>query len=128
LDKYDVDDSDLEIIRHMLVGDTGVDIACKTDMPLTTIQRRSQCSLQEGFVIPLIHLNYRKFGLRREVLYLKCKNANLEEAVNYIAKIKGIGSAAAYLDSLNILANVEYGDSKKSARYYQCNTKDGLNK
>jgi DNA-binding Lrp family transcriptional regulator len=112
--KYDsFDESDLEIIRYMLAGYTGADIARKTGMPLTTIQRRSKRLLQEGFVIPVTHLNYKKFGLRRGMLFLKCKNADLEEAVKYISKIKGIESAGAYLGSLNLIANVVYVDIKE---------------
>jgi DNA-binding Lrp family transcriptional regulator len=97
----------------MLAGYAGADIARKTGMPLTTIQRRSRRLLQERFVVPVAHLNYRKFGLRRGLLYLKCKNTNLEDAVVRISRIKGIESAGAYLGSLNVIANVVYADSKE---------------
>lgn len=109
--KPKVDDFDMEIVNYMLAGYSTAEIAQKINKPLSTIQRRSRHLIDRGFVIPVMHLNFKKFGLRRGVLHFKCKTANLKEAVQKIAAIKGVESASGYLGSLEVIANVVYADS-----------------
>jgi DNA-binding Lrp family transcriptional regulator len=79
--------------------------------PLSTIQRRSSRLLEKGFVKPAMHLNYKKFGLRRGLLQFTCKGTNLREAAEKIGKIKGVEAVGGYLGSVEIIANVVYADS-----------------
>ena len=109
---YDIDETDLQIIGQMLAGYSFAEIARKTGIPLSTVQRRSQRILQEGFVVPVTHLNFKKFGLRRGMLLFRCKNASLHKAVDLISRVRGVESASAYLGSLDVIANVVYADSK----------------
>jgi DNA-binding Lrp family transcriptional regulator len=107
----EIDDTDMDIINYMLAGYSSTEIARKTKRPLSTIQRRSRHLLDKGFVISVMHLNFKKFGLRRGLLHFKCKTTDIQEAVEKIASIKGVESANGYLGSLDIIANVVYADS-----------------
>jgi DNA-binding Lrp family transcriptional regulator len=97
----------------MLAGYSNVEIAKKIQRPVSTVQRRTRQLYAEGYTVPVVHLNFSKFGLRRGLLQFKCKSANLKEAVEKISAIKGVESAGAYLGSLDIVANVVYADSKE---------------
>jgi DNA-binding Lrp family transcriptional regulator len=110
---YGIDETDLSIIENTLAGYSYSDISRKIGRPLSTIQRRGRKLVENGIFIPRSHINFRKFGLRRGILQFKCKSANLEEAVKKIATITGVESAAAYLGSLDVIANVVYADSKE---------------
>jgi DNA-binding Lrp family transcriptional regulator len=109
--KPKVDDFDMVLVNYMLAGYSTAEIAQKIDKLLSTTQRRSKHLIDRGFVIPVMHLNFKKFGLRRGVLHFRCKTANLKEAVQKIAAIKGVESASGYLGSLEVIANVVYADS-----------------
>ena len=106
-----VDETDIEIINYMLAGYSSVEIAQKTSKPLSTVQRRSRHVMDKGYIVPVMHLNFKKFGLRRGVLHFKCKTTDLQEAVEKLAAIKGVESVSGYLGSLEVIANVVYADS-----------------
>ncbi|HEX6068065.1 MAG TPA: Lrp/AsnC family transcriptional regulator [Nitrososphaera sp.] len=101
----------MEIINYMLAGLSSTEIAQKMKRPLTTVQRRSKRLIDKGYVVGVIHINFKKFGLRRGLLHFKCKTTEMQEAVEKIAAIKGVESASGYLGSLDIIANVVYADS-----------------
>jgi DNA-binding Lrp family transcriptional regulator len=109
--KPKMDDIDMAIINYMLAGYSTSEIAQKANKPLSTVQRRITRLTGKGFVVPVMHLNFKKFGLRRGVLHFKCKTTDLKEAVQKIAAISGVESASGYLGSLEIIANVVYADS-----------------
>jgi DNA-binding Lrp family transcriptional regulator len=110
---YDIDEFDMAIINHMLAGYSSTEIAKKTGKPLSTIQRRTRNMLVKGYVIPIMHLNFKKFGLRRGLLHFKVKTADVQEMVQRLSAIKGVESASGYLGSLNVIANVVYADSRE---------------
>jgi DNA-binding Lrp family transcriptional regulator len=109
--KPKIDDMDMAVINYMLAGYSAGEIAQKMSKPLSTIQRRIKRLTDRGFVVSVVHINFKKFGLRRGVLHFKCKTTDLHEAVQQIASIKGVESASGYLGSLDIIANVVYADS-----------------
>jgi DNA-binding Lrp family transcriptional regulator len=111
--EYGIDKTDLEIIRLLLSGYSNTEIGIKIGKPLSTVQRRTRKLIEKGYVHQSTRLDFTKFGLRRGLLYFKCKSANLEEAVEKIYKIRGVASVAAYLGSLDVIANVVYADSKE---------------
>ena len=108
---YGIDSIDLSIIQYMLQGNSNTEIAKLLDKPLSTIQRRTRKLIEAGFVRTSFRLDFKKFGLRKGMLYFKCKSANLKEAVSQIARIRGVESVGAYLGSLDVIANVVYADS-----------------
>lgn len=106
-----IDELDMTIVNYMLTGYSTLEIAQKVNKPLSTIQRRIKHLTGKGYVIPVMHLNFKKFGLRRGVLHFKCKTTDMHEAVQKIAAISGVESASGYLGSLDLIANVVYADS-----------------
>lgn len=92
----DVDDVDLELMRYMLASYSSTQISRKTGMPLSTVQRRTRNLFVRGYTIQVVHLNFKKFGLRRGLLQFKCKSADLKEAAEKISTIKGVESVGAY--------------------------------
>lgn len=110
---YEIDDMDLKIISNLLAGYSNAEIARKVGKPLSTVQRRTRHLIDRGYVIPAMHLNFKKFGLRRGLLHFKCKSANLQEVVQKISRIKGVESISGYLGSLDVIANVVYADSSE---------------
>lgn len=109
----ELDELALKIISLLLAGYSSSEISQKLNSPLSTIQRRVKVLTNAGYVVPVIHLNFRKFGLRRGLVQFKCKGANIKEAVQKISAIKGVESVGGYLGSLNIIANVMYEDSSE---------------
>jgi len=108
-----IDEIDMQLLPLMLAGYSTNEIGQKTEKPLSTIQRRVKRLITAGYVVPVLHLNFRKFGLRRGLLQFKCTSANLKEAVRKISAIRGVESVGAYLGSLDVIANVVYSDSSE---------------
>jgi hypothetical protein len=106
-----LDEMDIQIMQYMLSGYSGTDISRNMNKPLSTIQRRSSRLLEKGFMTPVMHLNFKKFGLKRGLLQFTCKGTNLKDATEKIAKIKGVESVGGYLGSVEVVANVVYADS-----------------
>jgi len=110
---YGVDELDVKMIGLILSGMSNENISKQLKRPLSTIQRRKKKILDNGLVHVLHRIDFRKFGLRKGLLYFKCKSANLQEAVDKISRIRGVESASAYLGSLDVIAFVAYSDSKE---------------
>ena len=108
-----VDAIDMQVIPLMLAGYSTIEISTKLRIPLSTIQRRTKNLISSGYVVPVVHLNFKKFGLRRGLLQFKCKSANLKEAVQKVSAIRGVESVGGYLGSLDLIANVVYSDSSE---------------
>jgi DNA-binding Lrp family transcriptional regulator len=106
-----IDETDMEIINYMLAGYSSTEIAEKTRRPLSTIQRRTRNLLDKGYVVDVMHLNFKKFGLRRGLLHFKCKTSDMQEAVDKIAALRSVESVSGYLGSLDLIANIVYADS-----------------
>lgn len=110
---YGIDELDVQLIGLILSGITSEDISKQLKTPLSTIQRRKKKILDKGLVHVSYRIDFKKFGLRKGLLYFKCKSANLQEAVEKISRIGGVESASAYLGSLDVIAFVAYSDSKE---------------
>lgn len=105
-----VDETDIEIISHLLLGKNNKNISSEMNIPLSTVQRRVRNLISKELVLFRSDINYNKFGFKVGMLHIYLKDGNLERIVEEIKVMPGVRSVEIHIGNSDLIANVVYKD------------------
>ncbi|KAA2282779.1 Lrp/AsnC family transcriptional regulator [Candidatus Nitrosocosmicus agrestis] len=111
LDRFiNVDETDIEIISHLLLGKNNKNISSEMNIPLSTVQRRVRNLISKELVLFSSDINYNKFGFKVGMLHIYQKDGNIERIAEEIKVMPGVRSVEIHIGNSDLIANVVYKD------------------
>jgi len=106
-----IDETDTEIISHILIGKNNKEISAEMNIPLSTVQRRVRNLISKELVVYKSDINYHKFGYKVGMLHIYLKDGNMEKVAGKVKMMEGVRSVEIHIGNSDLIANVVYRDS-----------------
>jgi DNA-binding Lrp family transcriptional regulator len=111
--KKNIDKIDAQIIKLLIGGDhSNIVISSKLNIPLSTIQRRTNSIMKKNLVIPTMRLNHAKFGYHTGLIHIYISDGKIKETANNVLGLDGVTSVEIHIGNSDILADFAYKDSR----------------
>lgn len=97
-----IDELDLQLLDLLQRGYDNKHIAKTTEIPLSTIQRRTRLIFKRGLATSRIEQDYDKLGYKKGFLCIRLRGGRIESIADKLSKINEILSISANIGSFGI--------------------------
>lgn len=108
-----IDKVDTRIIELLLAGRGNKYISSKTNIPLSTVQRRVRKLFEYELLSNKIEINYEKLGYKRGFLHVYVSDGVINKIGESLGERSGILSVAVHIGNSDLVAFFIYKDSKQ---------------